>query len=57
MAKRTVDDMDYDALAKRQRAGPSDEEINRIVELREVARKDKDYSRADQLRTELRAQV
>lgn len=55
MAKRGVDGME-DMLSKRQRAGPSDEEIQRVIEMREQARKDKDYARADQLRSELRVQ-
>ena len=41
---------------KRPRIGPSSEEIARTIEEREAARKNRDYSRADQLRTDLKAQ-
>eukprot|EP00966_Prymnesium_polylepis_P002995 68650-Prymnesium_polylepis.1 len=45
-----------DALAKRPRAGLPTDEVERIVELREQARRERDYTRADQLRAELRGQ-
>ena len=41
---------------KRPRIGPSNEEISRTIEEREAARKNRDYARADQLRTDLKAQ-
>ena len=42
--------------SKRPRIGPSSEEISRAIEEREAARKNRDYTRADQLRTDLKAQ-
>ena len=51
--KRTAEQPDHQ---KRARLGPSTEEITRIVEERESARRSRDYSRADQLRNDLRAQ-
>ena len=47
---------DVGADPKRPRIGPSNEEISRTIEEREAARKNRDYARADQLRTDLKAQ-
>ena len=44
------------ADSKRPRIGPSSEEISRTIGEREAARKNRDYARADQLRTDLKAQ-
>lgn len=52
--KRPGDAMEAQ-LPKRGRGEPSNEEIVRAVEERELARKAKDYSLADQLRSSLRA--